>query len=96
VNKTVSLLAAVALFGLTGSLYAAQKTVVLDVPGMTCSLCPITVKKALQKVNGVSRLDVSYERKEAVVTFDDAKTHPDALMQATRNAGYPSTVKGGK
>lgn len=75
------------------AVFAAPKTVTLDVPGMTCELCPITVKKALQKVSGVSKVDVSYEKKEAVVTFDDSKAKVDALTKATGDAGYPSTVK---
>ena len=29
------------------------KRVVLDVPGMNCSLCPISVKKALERMPGV-------------------------------------------
>lgn len=95
-KKTLLLLIAVALYGLTGFTLAAPKTVRLNVPGMTCSLCPITVKKALEKVNGVSKVNVSYEKKEAIVTFDDERIGPDALMQATRNAGYPSTIKGEK
>jgi hypothetical protein len=27
------------------------------------------------------------------VTFDPAKTTPEALMKATANAGFPSTLK---
>lgn len=76
--------------------WVAMKTVALDVPGMTCAACPITVKKALTKVPGVTDANVSYEAKEAVVNYDDAKTNPDALMKATANAGYPSTVKAAK
>lgn len=72
---------------------AATKTVILSVPGMTCAACPITVKKALDKVEGVEKVEASYEKKEAVVTFDDAKTKVKDLMEATKNAGYPSTVK---
>ncbi|MCY6817275.1 cation transporter, partial [Escherichia coli] len=34
---------------------------------------PITVKKALSKVEGVSKVDVGFEKREAVVTFDDTK-----------------------
>jgi len=34
--------------------WAAVQTVTLSVPGMTCAACPITVKKALTKVGGVS------------------------------------------
>ena len=33
------------------------------------------------------------EKREAVVTFDDAKTTVATLTEATKNAGYPSTVK---
>ncbi len=73
--------------------WAATKTVTLVVPGMTCSACPITVKKALSKVQGVTETDVNLDKKEAQVTFDDAKTNVAALTQATKNAGYPSSVK---
>jgi mercuric ion binding protein len=72
---------------------AAPQTVTLDVPGMTCAACPITVKKAISKVDGVSKVDVSYDKRQAVVTFDDAKATVQKLTQATENAGYPSTVK---
>lgn len=76
------------------SAWANPQTVTLDLPTMNCAICPITVKKALTKVEGVSGAEVSYEKKEAVVTFDDAKTNANALVEATTNAGYPSTVKG--
>ncbi|WP_096031677.1 mercury resistance system periplasmic binding protein MerP, partial [Pseudomonas aeruginosa] len=65
----------------------------LAVPGMTCAACPITVKKALTKVEGVTKAEVSYENREAIVTFDDAKTNVQALTKATEDAGYPSSVK---
>jgi mercuric ion binding protein len=73
--------------------WAAPKTVTLSVPGMTCAACPITVKMALTKVDGVEKTEVSYEALEAVVTFDDEKTNVEALTMATANAGYPSSVK---
>lgn len=73
--------------------WAATQTVTLSVPGMTCAACPITVKKALNKVEGVGKIQVSLEKREAVVTFDDAKTKVEALLDATTNAGFPSTVK---
>ena len=75
---------------------AAEKTVTLSVPGMYCEMCPLTVSKALKKVNGVEKVKASYEAKEAVVTFDDAKASVQALEKATANAGYPSTVKKSK
>ena len=72
---------------------AGTQTVTLSVPSMTCTACPITVKAALSKVDGVSKTNVKYEQREAVVTFDDAKTSVLKLTQATTNAGYPSSVK---
>jgi len=76
---------------LATSAWAADKTVTLSVPGMTCAACPITVKTALNKVDGVSQVDVSYPDREAVVTFNDNRTSVGALTEATANAGYPST-----
>ena len=71
---------------------AAMKTVTLSVPGMNCAACPITIKKALEKVEGVTRTEVSLEKRAAVVTFDDTRTNLDALKRATGDAGYPSTL----
>ena len=80
----------------SSSALAAVKTVTLSVPGMYCEVCPITVKKALQKVPGVSKVDVSFEKKEAVVVYDDAKSNVEKLKDATFEAGYASEVKGAK
>src|SRR5260370_12422618 len=82
--------AVAAVLVLTAPAWASPKTITLKVSGMTCEACPITVKKALQKVSGVSKVDVLYEKKQVVVTFDDSKTNTDALVKATTNAGYPS------
>jgi len=85
------LLAGIAVALVTvASAWASPQTVTLNVSGMTCPACPITVKKALEKVSGVSKVEVRYEKKQVLVTFDDAKTNTDALMKATTNAGYPS------
>lgn len=86
---------ALVVLGLTlgAPAWSAPRTVTLSVPGMTCAACPITVKKALTRVDGVREAAVSYERREAVVTFDDQATGVDALLKATADAGYPSSVK---
>ena len=73
--------------------WASVQTVTLAVPGMTCAACPITVKRAISKVEGVSKTDVNFDKREAVVTFDDAKTSVQQLTKATEDAGYPSTLK---
>ena len=72
--------------------WAATKTIALSI-WHDLRACPITVKTALSKVAGVEKAEVSFEKREAVVTFDEAKTNADALTKATANAGYPSSVK---
>jgi mercuric ion binding protein len=86
------LIASLALIALTTPAWSAMKTVTLSVPGMNCATCPITVKKALGKVEGVTKTEVNLEKRAAVVTFDDTRTSLEALKRATGEAGYPSTL----
>ncbi|MDC0663428.1 mercury resistance system periplasmic binding protein MerP [Marinobacter sp. SS21] len=72
--------------------WAATQTVTLSVPGMYCAACPITVKTALSRVDGVEATRIEFDKRLAIVTLDDAKTNVEALTQATENAGYPSSV----
>lgn len=90
-KKLLPLVALIAAFA--APVWANPQTATLSVPGMTCSACPLTVKQALSKVPGVSKTDVSFEKRQAVVSFDDAKTNLQALTKATADAGYPSTAK---
>ncbi len=90
-KKLAAMIALSAVF--SAPAWAASQTITLSVSGMTCAACPITVKKALSKVEGVQSAEVSYEKKEAVVTYDDAKTNVEALTKATEGAGYPSELK---
>lgn len=74
------------------ALAAPPKSVKLDVQYMTCELCPITVKKSLEAVAGVSAVKVEFGKKTATVTYDSDKTQPEALNRAMTSAGYPSTL----
>lgn len=91
--RTLRTLALVCAAGLSSMAMAAMQTVTLDVPGMTCSSCPIAIKKALSKVDGVQKVNANFEKREAVVTFDDQKTSVEKLSLASANAGYPATLK---
>lgn len=89
-------LLAALLIGLpVSALASAPQTAVLDVQNMTCSMCSITIRKALEKVPGVIDAKVDYDHKTATVKYDGDKTSPSELVKATTNAGFPSTVHGG-
>lgn len=87
------LLSALALAAVVAPVWAATQTVTLSVPGMTCPTCPIIVKMAISRIEGVDKVDVTFEPREAVVTFDDTKTSVHELIKATGDAGFPSSVK---
>jgi len=89
-NIKTALAAIIVALMLVGPAWASPQIVTLNVSGMTCAACPITVKKALEKVPGVTKIEVRFKKKQVLVTFDDAKTNTDALVKATTNAGYPS------
>lgn len=90
--KSLALVVAAALTSAT-AIAAGAKTATLDVTNMDCAACPITVRKALEKVPGVDTAKVDFKTKRAVVAFDPAKTTPEALTKATADAGFPSSVK---
>lgn len=72
---------------------AAERTVTLAVENMTCALCPITVRTAIERVTGVKDVQVDFETKTAVVVFDDADATVQDIAEASRQAGYPATVE---
>lgn len=75
---------------------ATQKTATLAVAGMTCAACPITVKKALTNINGVTPVDLDYNKRRVVVSYDDAKASLHQLTDATAQAGFVSTPRESK
>ncbi len=89
------LLSALLLCLPASALAAGPQTAVLDVQHMTCAMCSVTIHKALEKVPGVTEAKVDYDHKTATVKYDSDKTNPAALVKATTNAGFPSTLHGG-
>ena len=87
----LSVIAAALICCQCSSVYAATRTATLLVPGMDCAACPITIKKALSRVDGVRDVSVSFETKQATVVFDDTKATLDVLTRATADVGFPST-----
>jgi mercuric ion binding protein len=62
---------------------------------MTCSLCSITVQRALGKVPGVIDTKIDYDKKTATVKYDPDKATTVALIKATTEAGFPAKPHAG-
>ncbi len=81
--------------GASGPAVAATahiQTATFAVANMTCATCPITVKTAMKGVPGVQSVNVSLERKTAVVLFDPSRAKPAAIAAASTAVGFPATL----
>ncbi len=64
------------------------QAVAIPVDGMSCVSCAARVKRALKKIEGVQEVEVSLERREAVVRYRPDKVSPDRLKSAIDALGY--------
>jgi periplasmic mercuric ion binding protein len=90
--KMLLVSACVALFA-TVAIAGGIQSVTLDVKGMTCASCPLTVKQVLKKVPGVTEVSVDLKSESALVKFDSEKTKPEQLAKAVSDVGFPTTLK---
>ncbi|MEE8329384.1 MAG: copper ion binding protein [Thermodesulfovibrionia bacterium] len=60
--------------------------VTIKIEGMSCQHCVMSVKKAVDGLEGVSSSDVSVGN--AKVVYDEPKTDRDSIFKAIQNAGY--------
>ncbi|MFQ5671279.1 MAG: mercuric transporter MerT family protein [Acidobacteriota bacterium] len=107
INKTVLWMVTAAILGLLAFPYMAPhlfasapatpvantSRAVLAVEKMTCASCPVTVARSLRRVPGVVDARATLDPPRAIVIYDPAQATLDDLVQATTNAGYPSSVE---
>lgn len=72
---------------------ARQSTATYAITNMTCAMCPITVKTAMEHVDGVKSVQVNLDAKTATVKFDPSRTTLKTIAAASTNAGYTATIK---
>ena len=65
-----------------------MKTEKFQITGMSCAACQIHVAKSVQKLDGVSDVDVSLLANTMVVKYDDLKTDSQKIAEAVSKAGY--------
>jgi len=68
------------------------QTLSFAIENMTCAMCPITVRKAMEQVSGVTEVKVDLKAKTATVIFDPARATSEAIAAASTNAGYPAHI----
>ena len=69
---------------------AHHETASFDIDNMTCATCPITVRTAMSRVDGVQHVEIDFDAKTATVEFDPSATTAEEIAAASTNAGYPA------
>jgi copper chaperone len=60
----------------------------IKVEGMSCGHCVMRVKKAIEGVEGVRKVDVDLQKKEAIVEYEEGKANLEKMKTAIKEAGY--------
>lgn len=60
----------------------------LNVQGMSCGHCKMSVEGALKNLSGVSAAEVNLAAGNVDVTFDESKVNIDAMKEAIEEQGY--------
>ena len=87
----ILVIAATALW-MSTAVAGSSQTLTLDVKNMYCDLCPVTVRKSLERVPGVEDAKVDFAQRTATVKFDPDRVTAAVLVKATTEAGFPSAV----
>jgi copper chaperone CopZ len=78
--------------GATRAPAAAVDTVTLHIEGMTCGGCTLATRTVLERLDGVRKAEVEYEKKRAVVTFDPVRVTVAQMIAAVATLEYTATV----
>jgi copper chaperone CopZ len=79
----------VTTMGITSPAYADKACFAIE--GMTCATCGVTVKSAINKLQGIQTVKVSVERKNAMVEFEKGKANSETIKKSIDDVGYKAT-----
>ena len=97
-NRITSLVVSSVLVLTLGVITAAAftKTVTIKVDGMKCAKCSASVSKALKATEGVESAEVSSEKGEAVIKYDDQKLDETKLREVINSTGFKAVEQKGQ
>ncbi len=65
-----------------------MKRTELNIDFQDCSSCADNIQKALELLPGVEFAQVEFERRHAVVEYDEARIQPERIVEMVGKAGY--------
>ena len=94
ISLAVSSVMVMALCAITAA--AFTKTVTIKVEGMKCAKCSSSVTKALKATEGVEDAQVSSDKGEAVIKYDDQKLNEAKLREVIKSTGFKAAEDKGQ
>jgi copper chaperone CopZ len=72
---------------------ASATTAAFRVDGMMCAGCEGNLRTALNKLNGIYKVDVKMADKRVVVAFDKSKVTSESIAKAIVDAGFKASAE---
>lgn len=67
------------------------KTVTFEIEGMTCASCEEHVRHEVNQLDGILKVDASFDNANAIVEFDKSKTTIEEIENVVNTTGYRVT-----
>lgn len=66
--------------------------VVIKVKGMSCRHCVKAVEDALMELEGIKKANVSLEKSEAEIEYDESKVSTDKMLKTIQGIEYEALL----
>ena len=70
------------------TLLAEEQIAVFEVKGMSCGSCTFILKRTLRAIDGVELVKVYYDKRLAVVVFENTAVDIQQLLEAIEEIGF--------
>ena len=65
-----------------------MKEIKLKIEGMHCTGCSSRLEKVLNNTDGVESSTVSFEKKQAIITYNESQTDIEQIKQIIQDTGF--------
>ena len=65
-----------------------MKEIKLKIEGMHCTGCSSRLEKVLNNTDGVESATVSFEKKQAIITYNESQTDIEHIKQIIQDTGF--------
>ena len=72
----------------SNTLLAEEQIVEFEVKGMSCGSCTFILKRTLRTIDGVELVKVYYDKRLAVVVFENTAVDIQQLLEAIKKLGF--------